>query len=73
MATLESIAIRNEQALARLQANVAALSERFQVEPPDIPDGYRDARELPTMQLEVLAAWTETVVNATKEQSHDET
>lgn len=73
MATAKSIAIRNELALERLNRNLIVISERFNVEPPAIPTEYRDSAELPTMQLEELAAWSEQVTSAAKEQINDNT
>jgi hypothetical protein len=67
MATAESIAIRNELALERLNQNLVVISERFNVEPPTITTQYRDLAELPTMQLEELAAWSEQVTSDVKE------
>lgn len=69
MATAVSIAIRNEQALARLNQSAVVISEWFSVEPPAITTEYRDSAELPTMQLEELASWAELVVSAAKEQA----
>jgi hypothetical protein len=63
MATLESIAIRNEQALARLRHAVETLASNFGVETAEIPDQYRDPAELPTMQLEAMADFLERVVS----------
>lgn len=69
MATAISIAIRNEQALVRLNEAAIAISEHVGVDAPDIPTEYRDANELPTMQLEAMADWTRRIAESlTKEQ-----
>ncbi len=67
MATAVSIAIRNEKALVELNEAVIAISEFFGVDAPDIPTEYRDASELPTMQIETMAAWAKQVASVAKE------
>lgn len=72
MATVESIAIRGEQALERLYAAADGISKALGVEPPIIPTEYRYSEELGTMQLEVVATWAEKLAVATGATAPDE-
>lgn len=73
MATVTSIAIRNENALERLNVSLVVISEQFGIKPPTITTEYRDPSELPTMQLEEIAAWADTAIDAIKERLNDDT
>lgn len=64
MATPESIAIRSEAALERLNAAAARISQKTGVEAPDVPTWYRDTAELPVMQLETLTDFLEHLADA---------
>lgn len=64
MATKEAIAIRTEQALARLTAAAAALSEKLAAAPLELVEYRRDPDELRADQLEGLAAWAENLLAA---------
>ncbi len=67
MADRVSIAIRQAQALQRLNTAASRLAEVLGVEPPTIPTQGRDADLLRAAQFEALADWTEQVAdNATK-------
>lgn len=71
MATAISIAIRNEKALERLSNSLTELSNQLGVNPPTIPTEYRSLAELPTMQLEEIAAWADIATKSIKEGLHD--
>lgn len=64
MATPESISIRQETVMARLQSAAGILSKELGIPLPDVPTWYRESAELPVMQLESVTDWIESVVKA---------
>lgn len=61
MATLESIAIRVEQAMERLNAAAQQIAAYTGVDAPEVPDWNRSPEELRAEQLEAVAGWAESL------------
>lgn len=73
MADRVSIAIRQEQAINRLNEAAAQLAESVGVEAPTIRTRAQDRELLRADQLEALAAWAQRVAGAVMEQAGADT
>jgi hypothetical protein len=66
MATAAIRASQRLDATRRVVAAGQAVAERFGIDPPAIPDKHRDPAYLPTLQLEAMADFLESLAGASE-------
>lgn len=64
MADKVASALMRDRALQRLTDATRQISAALGVEPPDMPEFYRDRDYLQARELDALAAWAESAVDA---------